>query len=318
MTILTSGSLAFDRLASYPGHFSDHILKDKIEILNVAFLVDSVIRVHGGTAGNIAYNLNLLGERPLVISSVGSDPDGVDYQTRLKEWGLSLEAVNIDKELPTAGAYIATDEANSQLIFFHPGAMNSQSPFQPEKLKGDPKSHLAMISPGCLGDMRRLAKAYRACGIPFIFDPGQQIPAFSGPELMDMLEGSFMLMTNEYELDLLISKCDLTEASIFKHTQNLLTTLGEKGSRLLTPHTDQHIATVPVRSALNPTGAGDAYRAGVLKGLSSGLDLIHSSRLGATVAAFCVEAPGTQDHKFTMTEVKERYKLTFTEELVLD
>jgi adenosine kinase len=318
MTILTSGSLAFDRLANYPGLFSDHILKDKIEILNVAFLVDSVIRVHGGTAGNIAYNLVLLGEKPLVISSLGNDPDGADYKERLSEWGLSLEAVNMDKMLPTAGAYIATDQANSQLIFFNPGAMKSESPFQPEKLGGEPNSHLAMISPGCLVDMQRLAASYRALNIPFIFDPGQQIPAFSGDELKFMLEGSFMLMTNEYELDLFLAKCNLTEASVFKHTQNLLTTLGEKGSRLLSPQKQLHINAVPVKTALNPTGAGDAYRAGLLKGLNSGFDLIHSSHLGATVAAFCVEAPGTQDHSFTLEELKERYKLSFNEELILN
>jgi adenosine kinase len=317
MTILVSGSLAFDRLAEYSGRYTDSILLDKLSILNVAFLVESVVRVHGGTAGNIAYNLTLLGEKPLVVSSLGGDPDGSDYVERLKGWGLSLEAVNIAQGLPTAGAYIATDSTKNQLTFFNPGAMAEESPFKAAGLEGAPGSHLAIVSPGGLSDMLRLPGEYRRKGVPFIFDPGQQVSAFSREELLGMLEGSSMLMTNEYELDLFLSKCGMKENGLFSYTKTVLTTLGEKGSRLFTASSDQHIAAAPVSSARNPTGAGDAYRAGLLKGMASGLDLLRSCRLGAAVAAFCVEAEGTQEHSFTLSYVKERYKATFSEELPL-
>jgi adenosine kinase len=313
MTILSSGSLAFDRLASYSGLFSESFLRDKLDILNAAFLVDSVERVHGGTAGNIAYTLTLLGEKPLVISSLGGDPDGRDYLKRLTEWGLDLSAVTVDPALPTSGAYIATDRASSQLIFFNPGAMASESPFHPETLPGDPKRHLAMISPGCLKDMTRLAESYRRLGTPFIFDPGQQISAFSGEELRGMLAGSEMLITNEYELDLFLWRTMLSAAGLFGHTKAVLTTLGEKGSRLAFPERAEKIAASPAKSVANPTGAGDAYRAGLLKGLTSGLSLLWSCRLGSATAAFCVESPGTQGHSFTLQDVLDRCQATFGE-----
>jgi adenosine kinase len=314
MTILISGSLAFDRLAIYPGLFSDNFLEGKLSILNASFLVESVTRAHGGTAGNIAYNLRLLGERPLVISALGDDPDGREYLDRLTQWGLSLEAVHVDPGLPTPGAYIATDAANSQLIFFHPGAMAANSPFDPRGLQGDPESHVAMISPGGLSDMLRLSDAYREMGIPFVFDPGQQIPAFTGEELVSMLRGSAMLITNEYELDLLLGKCGLKTQDLFGLTGTVLTTLGDKGSRILTPSGDQRIAAVPVTNAVNPTGAGDSYRAGLLKGMTMGLDLAKGARLGSTVAAFCVETDGTQGHAFGMEALRERYSHTFRED----
>jgi adenosine kinase len=311
MTILLSGSLAFDRLASFPGHFKDNLLKERLDILNASFLVDRVVRVHGGTAGNIAYNLSLLGERPLVISSLGNDPDGLDYLERLRGWGLSLEAIRVDPELPSPGAYIATDLSNSQFIFFHPGAMAAESPFDPGALGGDPKGRLAMISPGCLSDMKRLAKAYRGLGIPFIFDPGQQIPAFAGEELKGMLRGSEIFVTNEYELELFLGICGLRLEELFSETKAVLTTLGERGSLIRTPAGETRIPAVAIKAAKNPTGAGDAYRAGLLKGLTMGFELLDACRLGATVAAFCVESDGTQGHGFGLGEFRERHREAF-------
>jgi adenosine kinase len=312
MTILVSGSLAFDRLATFPGLFADNILKDKLSILNASFVVDSVTRVHGGTAGNIAYNLYLLGEKPLVISSVGEDPDGADYLVRLKEWALSTEAVRVDQKLPTAGAYIATDSSSNQIIFFHPGAITSGSGFSPKSLPKDPGGrHLAMVSPGGEADMLRLPSEYRSLGIPFILDPGQQTPVFTGKELLSMLEGALMLITNEYELDLLLGRCSLKASDLFKYTETVLTTMGAKGSRILTREKETFIEAVPVKVSVNPTGAGDAYRAGLLKGLTAGLGLEGACRLGASVAAFCVEAPGTQGHSFTVGDIVSRHRGAF-------
>ena len=313
MSIIVSGSLAFDRLAVFPGLFSDNILADKLSLLNVCFLVDRVDRVHGGTAGNIAYNLHLLGERPLVAASIGDDPDGRDYLARLQEWGLGAEHVGVAPGLSTAGAYIATDRSGNQLLFFHPGAMMAESPFDPGALPGPPESHLAIVSPGGFSDMLRLSARYRELGVRFVCDPGQQTPAFSGKDLIELLDGSVMLMTNEYELEVLKEKTGLSDQDLFRYTSSVVTTLGAKGSRLSTPRGAQHVMAVPIASEGNPTGAGDAYRAGVLAALSHGEAILSACRLGATVASFCVEAEGTQGHHFTPGELMARHFRAFRE-----
>ncbi|MDR2455192.1 MAG: carbohydrate kinase family protein, partial [Deltaproteobacteria bacterium] len=295
------------------GLFSDNILADKLSLLNVCFLVDRVDRVHGGTAGNIAYNLHLLGEKPQVIASVGDDPDGRDYLARLAEWGLSTAEVQEAPGLSTPGAYIATDSSGNQLLFFHPGAMAAKTSFDPGTLPGSPGSHHAIVSPGGFADMLRLSAKYRELGLPFICDPGQQTPAFTGDELIELLDGSVLLMTNEYELEIFKQRTSLSEHDLFRHTTAVLTTLGAKGSRLSTPRGSQHVLAVPISKVGNPTGAGDSYRAGVLASLSHGESLISACRLGATVASFCVEAEGTQGHRFSPGEVISRHFRAFRE-----
>jgi adenosine kinase len=313
MTIIVSGSLAFDRLAVYPGLFSDDILADKLSLLNVCFLVDRVDRVHGGTAGNIAYNLTLLGQKPLVVSSVGDDPDGRDYLERLTEWGLSTAEVGVVPDLATAGAYIATDSSGNQLLFFHPGAMMVKTPFDPATLTDPPEKCVATVSPGGFDDMLRLSERYRELGIPFICDPGQQTTAFDGERLLSLLDGSLLLMTNEYELEVLKQRTGLSDQDLFRHTTAVLTTMGSKGSRLSTPRGSQHVLAVPVSKVGNPTGAGDAYRAGVLAALAHGSDILSACRLGATTASFCVEAEGTQGHAPRASEILARHHRVFRE-----
>ncbi|MDR1487719.1 MAG: carbohydrate kinase family protein [Deltaproteobacteria bacterium] len=315
MTIICSGSLAYDRLADHQGRFSDHIIADKLDLLNVCFIVDKVERVHGGTAGNIAYNLNLLGEKPLVVASVGADPDGHDYVARLKAMGLPTSEINLVEGQATAGAYIASDRTGNQLLFFNPGAMLAETSFNPSSLPAPISDHLAIVSPGGFSDMKRLCALYRAQAIRFIFDPGQQIPVFSGEELLSMLDGSLMLMTNQYELELFLKKTKLTKEELFQYTTSILTTLGDQGSCLATPRTTQHILAVPVNAVQNPTGAGDAYRAGVLAALAHGEDLLSACRLGSTIASFCVEADGTQNHVFTSVEVLARHHRAFRQSL---
>ncbi|MDR2353732.1 MAG: carbohydrate kinase family protein [Deltaproteobacteria bacterium] len=311
MTIICSGSLAFDRLAAYKGLFKDLILPEKLDILNICFLVDNVERRFGGTVGNIAYNLVLLGEKPLVISSLGNDSDGRDYLSRLKSFNITLEGIRFDPENATAGAYIATDNAYNQLIFFNPGAMQGATLYNLRNLANNPQEKLAIVSPGGFSDMLTLSKAYREMGIRFICDPGQQIPVFSATELLEMLQGSLILMTNEYELDLFLKKTSLTIEQLFRYTGTVITTFGESGSQVITPKGSQRIPPVEVKKAINPTGAGDAYRAGVLKAIHQGQDLFTACRLGSVVAAFCVEAPGTQEHNFSLNEILERYATVY-------
>jgi adenosine kinase len=314
MTIVCSASLAIDRLAEYPGLFRDSIIPEKLHLLNVCFMVDTVKKTHGGTAGNISYNLHLLGERPLVAATVGDDADGREYLERLRSWDLDTAAVKPVPELPTAGAYIATDKSGSQLSFFHPGAMTASSRFDPQALEGGPpSSHLAIVSPGCREEMLGLPKAYRRLGLPFVFDPGQQIPIFSKEELLDMLDGAALLTTNEYELDLFLKITGLKIDDLFGYAPAIVTTLSSQGSRISTPRGSQHILPASPERVGNPTGAGDGYRAGVLKALSHGESLLSACRLGSTVASFCIEGDGTQDHSFSLGQVLSRHYRTFKE-----
>jgi adenosine kinase len=315
MTIIVSGSLAFDRLAEYGGLFTDLILPERLDILNVCFLVDKVERFHGGTAGNIVYNLALLGQRPFLVTSVGDDPDGRDYIERVKGWDLPTSGIGIHPEYATAGAYIATDRAGRQLIFFNPGAMQADTSLTWGDLPRDASGILGIVSPGGFGDMRTLSSLYRENGAPFVFDPGQQVPVFSGEELLAMLDGATLLVVNEYELKLFLEKASLPLEGLFRYAQSVLVTLGDRGSDLHTPKGTQHVMPAAPRQVVNPTGAGDAYRAGLLHGLAKGLPLLSACRLGTAVASFCVEAPGTQEHTFTRGEVADRVRRTFKEDI---
>ncbi len=318
MTLLCSGSLAFDRLMTHSCPFTDNLLADKLDFLNVCFVVDKARRVFGGTAGNIAYNLGLLGEKPLVVTSVGDDGDGRDYLDRLAGQGFPLEGIAIQPGFQTAGCTIITDRNNNQLTFFHPGAMGVPSGFDPAGLTPPYEQHLAIVSPGGPEEMKSLCVAYRNLGIRFIFDPGQQIPMFSKDELLDMLEGSFIFCCNEYEFELVKKITDLSTDDLFRHTEVVIVTKGEAGSELLVPgRGSQHIPSVPPRQVVNPTGAGDAYRAGLMKGLTNKEHLITACRLGATVASFCVEVAGTQEQVFSPVEVMARHASAFKEQVNL-
>jgi len=318
MTLICSGSLAFDRLMSYPAVFADSIIADKLDMLNVCFVADKVKLAYGGTAGNIAYNLGLLGEKPLVVASLGDDPDGADYLRLLAAMDFPLNAVKVQPGYITAGCTIATDRNNNQFTFFHPGAMSVPSGFDPAELPRPYGQHLAIVSPGGPAEMKSLCADYRRLGLRFIVDPGQQIPIFTGPELLDMLDGSFMLICNEYEFELFRKSTGQSTEDLFGHTQVIIVTKGDNGSELLVPgRGSQHISFVPARQVVNPTGAGDAFRAGLMKGLILGEHLVTACRLGATVAAFCVEVAGTQEQRFTLAEVAARYAAAFREQISL-
>ena len=318
MTLICSGSLAFDRLQSFPGIFADSLISEKLDMLNVCFLVDSVKRVYGGTAGNIAYNLGLLGEKPLIVASLGDDPDGEDYRRRLTEQGFPLDAVVTQKNHMTSGAVISTDKTNNQITFFHPGAMSVSTGFDPASMPSPVSDHLAIVSPGGSEEMKSLCEAYRKSGVKFIFDPGQQLPVFNKEELVGMLEGSSIFICNEYEYELFKKITGLDADGIFCHTETIVVTRGEEGSDLMVPgRGSQHIAPVPASQVINPTGAGDAFRAGLLKGLANGEHLVTACRLGSVVAAFCVEADGTQEHHFTPMQVMGRHAAAFNEQVNL-
>jgi adenosine kinase len=310
--IFVSGSLAFDRIMDFPGKFSDHILPDKIHILNVCFAINGLRENFGGTAGNIAYALALLGERPRVVSTVGRDFD--PYRTWMIQHHLSLECLtDVEGEL-TAGAYITTDQADNQITAFNPGAMKHRARFDPEAVPS--RETIAIVAPGNLEDMEHLTRVWRERGVPYIFDPGQSLPAWSGEQLLEMIHGALIFISNDYELELTRQKTGRTAEELLDLSAAVITTRGEQGSVLLhreggLPHRIEIPAVKPEKVA-DPTGAGDAYRAGLVKGLTiSRGALLHACRIGATAAAYAVEAYGTQTYRFTIESFNERFTGAF-------
>jgi adenosine kinase len=307
MQLYISGSVALDRIMNFPGKFADHILPDKIHILNVCFLVDGLSEYFGGTAGNIAYNLALLGEKPTILACAGKDFDA--YAKRLDALGLPTNGIRVVADQFTAGAYITTDQTDNQITGFNPGAMRERCGF------AFPAAHqgkvMGIISPGNVDDMVELPAYFKKAGIPYIFDPGQQITALSGAQMAQAIEGSYALCTNDYELELVLKATGLSRAQILERTGALVTTLGEQGSVIARGDTETRVNPVKVDAALDPTGAGDAYRAGLLKGLTLGMELTEAAKLGSVCAAFCVEKKGTQEHAFTLAEFNARLSANF-------
>jgi adenosine kinase len=307
MQIFVSGSLAFDRIMDFPGRFVDHILPEKIHILNVCFMVNGLKERFGGTAGNIAYNLALLKEKPVILATAGKDFG--PYREWLTSLDLPLDGI---KEIPeefTAGAYITTDLSDNQITGFNPGAMKHRSEYRFDCV--DPAAALAIVAPGSLEDMLAYTRAYKARGVSYIFDPGQSIPAWGGEELQEMTDKALALIVNDYELEMFQQKTGLNERDILSLTPTLITTQGDKGSYLRTAGGREDLPVVRPRQVLDPTGAGDAYRAGLLKGFALGLSWSESVRMGAVLASFCVEEQGTQEHQVEIYQFWERYRQNF-------
>lgn len=309
MNIYISGSMAYDRIMDFPGKFSDHILPDKIHILNVCFIVNGITEKFGGTAGNIAYSLSLLAERPIIMATIGKDYP--HYFEWLQKHSISTEGIKIiDKEF-TAGAYITTDKADNQITGFNPGAMKYQAEYRLED--AGPDNSLVLIAPGNLHDMISYAKTCRDKGIPYICDPGQSLSLWDGKSLREWIEGSLILISNDYELELVMNMTGTDKRGLLRLTKAMITTLGEKGSLISTSELHERIPAATVSDVLDPTGAGDAYRAGMLKGIALGKDVETSSKMGAVAATYAIEKYGTQEHHFTYETFLERYAENFGE-----
>ncbi|MBA7637102.1 Adenosine kinase [subsurface metagenome] len=302
MNIIISGSLAYDRIMDFPGYFSDHILPEKIHVLNVSFTVNSLTEKFGGTAGNIAYALSLLGEKPIILATIGRD-----YH-RYFEWlmknNIAYDNITIIEEELTAGAYITTDQADNQITGFNPGAMKYPSAFNFDKI--NPKESIAIIAPGNLEDMMNYSITCKAKGIDYIFDPGQSLPMWDSQDLIQCIEGSKIMVSNDYELELIINKTGLDKKELLQRTNSIITTLGELGSRVCTPDYEINIPAIKPKKVVDPTGAGDAYRAGLIKGLIQCRNIEQSAKMGSVCASFAVECYGTQEYYFSLTDFEER------------
>jgi adenosine kinase len=304
MSVYISGSLAYDRVMSFPGNFSDYILPDKIHRLNVCFPIGHIEEKRGGTAGNIAYTLALLGEKGLILASAGRDFGSYkDFLTRI---GLSLEGVLQSPDELTAGAYITTDQKANQITGFHTAAMGLPCGYAFPRL--DPARDLAIIAPSNPADMEAHAKIYREKGVRYIFDPGQQLTSLSPEQIRTGLEGALLLVSNDYELELICRIAALDLEGIMELAPAVITTLGEGGSRLsVRGGATALIPPARINLLADPTGAGDAYRAGLLKGLLLGLAPEDCARLGSVCASFCVEKQGTQEHYFDQAALGRRF-----------
>jgi adenosine kinase len=307
MTIFVSGSLAYDRIMDFPGRFVDHILPEKIHILNVCFMVNGLTERFGGTAGNIAYNLALLEEKPVILATGGRDFG--PYRDWLAGLDLPLTGIRMIDEEFTAGAYITTDLADNQITGFNPGAMKHQSEYRFDG--ANPKDSLAIIAPGNLPDMLAYSRHYKEIGLPYIFDPGQSIPAWGAEELREMATGALAIIVNDYEMEMFHQKTGLGEGELQNLAQALIITKGEEGSELIVPEGREVIPPAKPLRVQDPTGAGDAYRAGLIKGLTLNLPWATAALLGSTLASFAVEQAGTQEHRFTLSDFQHRYQENF-------
>jgi len=307
MNIFISGSMAYDRIMDFPGSFADYILPDKIHVLNVCFNVTSLTEKFGGTAGNIAYSLSLLGEKPMIIATIGKDYE--TYFDWLKTHAISNEGISIIREEFTAGAYITTDKSDNQITGFNPGAMKQATNYDVSSI--DPKSSVMLLAPGNLQDMIGYATRCRERGIPYICDPGQSLTLWTGEQLRDWIRGSMMLISNDYELEVIMKMTGLKKAEILATTDMIITTLGDKGSLISTKDGDRAVPVAKVSDIMDPTGAGDAYRAGLLKGLAMNRNIEDAAKIGAVAAAYAIENYGTQEHSYTYEDFSERYKQNF-------
>ncbi len=302
MSIYVSGSIAYDRIMDFPGHFSEHILPEKLHVLNVSFTVNGLKEEFGGTAGNIAYALRLLGEKPVILATIGRDYQG--YFEWLQKNGISHDCIQIINDELTACAYITTDKADNQITGFNPGAMKHPSHFRFDEV--NTAGSIFIVAPGNLEDMKSYSRTCRERGIRYIFDPGQSLPMWDGSDLARCIDGSLMLVSNDYELELIINKTGLDKHALLERTGTIITTLGEMGSMVSTLEQEIAIPAVRPRKVVDPTGAGDAYRAGLLSGLVKGKDIQQCAMMGSVCASFAVEEYGTQTYSFTMQEFNER------------
>ena len=314
MKIVLTGSIAFDYLMTFPGRFSEHILPDKIEDLSLSFLVDKLIHRPGGIAANIGYTLALLGERPLVMATVG--PDFEDHRQRLEAQGVDTSAIRIIPDLFTASFFVNTDQVNSQIASFYPGAMARASELSFNEI--DPLPDLAVISPNDPRAMIEYAQECSELNIPYVYDPSQQIVRLSSEEIRAGIIGAKSLFGNDYEFCLIEEKTGLTIEGILENTTFVVKTLGKDGADLYTAEGQVHVPAILPESIADPTGIGDAFRGGFLKGYLHDLPLLRCTEMGVMAATFCIETDGPQSHTFTLDGFIERYRQNFDDSGELD
>jgi len=306
MSALICGSMAFDTIMVFPDSFKNHILPDKIHILNVCFQVPQLRREFGGTAGNIAYNLKLLGEQGLPMATVGQDFG--PYAEWMDKQGISRKYIKEIAGAYTAQAFITTDVRDNQITAFHPGAMQHAHVNTVSAAGG---IALGIVAPDGRDGMLQHAAQFAAAGIPFVFDPGQGLPMFDGEALRAFIGQATWVAVNDYEWQLLQQRCGWGASEITARVEALIVTRGAEGSVIHCGGREHAIPAARPRRVVDPTGCGDAYRAGLLHGLLHGLDWEATGRIASLMGALKIEARGTQNHRFTPQELAQRYRESF-------
>jgi adenosine kinase len=315
MSILVSGSLAYDFIMNFPDSFKNHIMPENMHILNVCFMVDELRRSWGGTGGNITYTMNLLGGEPVIVSAAGKNGD--EYVRYFKEHNIKTDYIYIDPNQLSASAFITTDADNNQITAFHNGPLGLASNISLRDIKE--KFSVAIIAPTQKEVMIKHLKECQELGVEAVFAPGQQITAFDGLELKRMIDQAHFVIGNDYEIKLMQERTGWSGEEILKNTKVLITTMGEKGSIISTSDGEViEVGVCPPESFDDPTGAGDSYIAGFFTAYQQGLDLKTCGQVGSVAASYAIETLGTQEHDFTREEFCARYEKAYGTKLVLN
>ncbi len=310
MTILVCGSLAFDTIMVFQDRFKDHILPEQIHVLSVSFLVPDLRREYGGTAGNIAYNLRLLGEDPQIMATVGHDFD--PYHHRLNKLGISTRHVRRLADQFTAQAFITTDIDDNQITAFHPGAMSCA---HLNRIADAPGTKLAIVAPDGRDGMLEHSRDLGNAGIRHVFDPGQGLPMFSGPELTEMIGRAAALTVNDYEARVVEQKTGKRIDEIARLTEAVIVTKGAEGCTIVTSGGEKHVPAVPPEALADPTGCGDAFRAGILYGMARDWEWQRSAQLAAVMGSIKIAHRGGQNHRPGREAIAQRLAQAFGENL---
>lgn len=317
MNILLTGSVAFDYLMTFPGYFRDHILPERLQTISLSFLVESMVRLRGGIAPNIAYTLALLGERPHLWATVGEDFE--EYRVYLESYGVDTSGARVIPGVFTASFFANTDRANSQISSFYPGAMAYAAQLSLTELRETPPD-LVMISPNDPQAMRLYVDECRQMGLPFLYDPSQQVVRMTSEDLCPGLEGAMALFCNDYEYALIQKTSGLGAEAVLKNRPDayVVVTRGEQGTTIYTNAGTYDIPIVPAEQIVDPTGVGDAFRGGFLAGYSRGFDMATCGRMGALAATYCLEQRGPQGHSFTRSQFVTRFRQHFDDKKQLE
>ena len=314
MRLTVTGSIAYDYIMSFPGRFSEHLLTEQLDKISVSFLVDSLRRLRGGVAANIAYTNALLGGRPKIMATAGQDFS--EYGHWLEAQGVDTSAIMIIEDKFCASFFVNTDQDHNQIASFYTGAMADA--WRLHFSQNAPDTDLAIISPNDPAAMCAYVAECKSSGIRYVYDPSQQIIRLSGEELLEGIIGCALLTVNEYELGMIQKKTNLTVDEIVEQVNGLVLTRGKAGSRITIKDQTFDIPAIPPRTIVEPTGAGDAFRGGLLRGVQLGLSWDIAGYMGALCAAYVLENIGTQGHHFTKTEFVDRFRQFFDDQGQLD
>ncbi len=305
--VLISGSIAYDTIMVFEGHFKDHILPERVHMLNVSFLAPRLERNYGGCAGNIAVTLQGLGGEPVVLATIGRDGD--EYVGHLASLGIDVSRVRRLEDQFTAQAFITTDLSDNQITAFHPGAMSHAHVVSAAERAGD--AAIGIVAPNGRDAMLQHAREFADSGVPFVFDPGQGLPMFDGEALRSFVSLACAVTVNDYEASLLVERTGWSETQIAERVQALIVTRGGEGSRVYEAAQVTDIPAAPISRALDPTGCGDAYRGGLLHARTLGWSWTEAARLGGVMGAIKIEHRGAQNHAFDRTEVARRFEQAY-------